>query len=234
MKQLDVKTLFISDVHLGSKGSKADELLELFKSIKFQQLVLVGDFIDGWILKRRHWWKQSHTDVIRKVLKYSKKKRVIYISGNHDDFLREIDTGEWGNIQIKHEWIYNNIFVVHGDLYDGVVKYKWLGKLGSVGYELSIGFDLIMRKFGIKKSLSTVLKTRVKDAIKYLNKFESQLVYQAKKRGCDTVICGHIHTPKDTDYGDIRYMNCGDWMQNSSFIVEHHDGRLEMYEHYER
>lgn len=232
--KMNVKTLFISDVHLGSKGSQAETLLKLFKEIKFEQLIIVGDFIDGWILKRRHWWSQKHTDVIRKVLKYSKNKKVVYISGNHDDFLREIDTGEWGNIQIKHEWIYDGIFITHGDLYDGIVKYKWLGKLGSVGYELSIGFDLMMRKMGFKKSLSNILKTKIKDAIKYINNFETQLVCEARKKDCSTVICGHIHTPKDEDYGDVRYMNCGDWMQNCSFIVEHHDGRLELYENYER
>jgi UDP-2,3-diacylglucosamine pyrophosphatase LpxH len=227
--KIKVDALLISDVHLGSKGSSSRELLQVLKKYEPKELIIVGDFIDGWLLKRRHYWNQDFTNIIKKILSYNKKKvKVTYITGNHDDFLRSympLFLGE--NIVIKNEVVWNDYFITHGDLYDGIVQMKWLGKLGSFGYELAIGIDRVLKKLGYKKSLSKFLKKRVKDAIKFITNFEDQLVYQAKKRNCKGVICGHIHTPEDKIINDIHYLNCGDWIENNSYII-YNNGTFEL------
>lgn len=218
---MKIDTLFISDVHLGSKGTNTDLLLETLKKYEPKELIIVGDFIDGWLLKKRHYWTQDFTNIVRKILSYSKGgTKVTYITGNHDDFLRNytpINLGE--NITITNEIIWNQYFITHGDLYDGIVQMKWLGKLGSFGYELAIGIDMLMKRMGYKKSLSKFLKKKVKDAVKFITNFEDQVVYQAKKRNCKGVICGHIHTPENKIIDGIHYLNCGDWIENNSYIV---------------
>lgn len=216
-----VEALFISDTHLGSKGSNSKELLKTLKKYNPNYIFIVGDFIDGWLLKRRHYWKQEYTNVIRKLLSYSKKRtKIIYITGNHDDFLRNYTPLKLGkNIEIVDEFIWNNYFITHGDLYDGVVSLKWLGVLGSIGYEIAIAIDRFMKKLGYQKSLSKWLKYRVKNAVKFITSFESQLIYQAKKKGCNGVICGHIHTPENKIIDNIHYLNTGDWIENNSYIV---------------
>jgi len=218
---MKVDALFISDVHLGSKGCNADLLLKTLKIYEPKELIIVGDFIDGWLLKKRHFWTQDFTNVVRKILSYTKKGiKVTYVTGNHDDFLRQyipLYLGE--NIEVTNELIWNDYFITHGDLYDGIVQMKWLGKLGSFGYELAISIDRLIKKLGYKKSLSKFLKKKVKDAVKFITNFEEQLVYQAKKRKCKGVICGHIHTPEDKMIGGIHYLNCGDWIENNSFII---------------
>ena len=226
---MKVEALFISDVHLGSKGSKASELLGILKKYEPEYLFIVGDFIDGWLLKKRHYWTQDFTNLIRKVLSYSKKgTQVIYITGNHDDFLRNYSPISLGiNIKIVNEYVWNEYYITHGDLYDGIVSMKWLGILGSIGYEIAIGIDHFLKKLGHKKSLSKYLKKKVKNAIKFITDFESQLVYQAKERGCKGVIAGHIHTPADKIIKDIHYLNCGDWIENNSYIV-YNDGKFEL------
>lgn len=218
---MKIEALFISDVHLGSRGSNAIQLTDMLKQYDPEYLFIVGDFIDGWLLKKRHYWNQDFSDVIRKVLSYSKKgTKVIYITGNHDDFLRQyapLDLGD--NIQIVNEYKWNNYFITHGDVYDGIVNLKWLGVLGSVGYEIAIKVDRTMKKFGYKKSISKWAKDKVKNAVKFITLFEDQLVYQANKRNCDGVICGHIHKPESKMIDGIHYLNCGDWIENNSFIV---------------
>lgn len=215
-----IEALFISDVHLGSKGSQADKVLSLLKEYQPKYLFLVGDIIDGWLLKRRFRWPQSHTNVMRKILSYSKNDvRVIYIPGNHDDFLREYGDLSFGNIEVHNEYIWNNTLITHGDLYDGVVKLKWLGILGSVGYDFAISIDLFLKKLGYKRSLSKFLKSKVKEAVKFITQFEEELCRQAFKHNCETVICGHIHHPDDRMVNGIRYLNCGDWIENNSYIT---------------
>jgi UDP-2,3-diacylglucosamine pyrophosphatase LpxH len=218
---MKVKALFISDVHLGSKGSKASALLEMLKQYEPEYLFIVGDFIDGWLLKKRHYWTQDFTNLIRKILSYSKKgTQVIYITGNHDDFLRNYSPIALGTrIKIVNDYVWKGYYITHGDLYDGIVSMKWLGVLGSVGYEMAIGIDHFLKKLGHKKSLSKYLKNKVKNAIKFITDFENQLVYQAKERGCKGVIAGHIHTPADKIIKDIHYLNCGDWIENNSYII---------------
>ena len=139
---MKVEALFISDVHLGARGVESEKLLEVLKMYNPEHLFLVGDIIDGWLLKKRFYWTQSYTNVIRKILSYSKNgTKVIYITGNHDEFLREFPFLELGNIEIHNEYEYKGTWITHGDLYDGVVKLKWLGILGSIGYDLAISID---------------------------------------------------------------------------------------------
>jgi UDP-2,3-diacylglucosamine pyrophosphatase LpxH len=225
-----VKALFISDVHLGSRGCQADKLLTLLKSYKPEYLFIVGDFIDGWLLKKRHYWTQEYTNVIRKILSYSKKgTKVIYITGNHDEFLRNYAPIKFGkNIHICNEYIWNDYYITHGDLFDGVVQLKWLGIFGSIGYEFAIRIDRILKKIGLKRSLSKWAKQKVKNAIKFITAFESQLIYQAKKRNCKGVVCGHIHTPENKFIEDIHYLNCGDWIENNSYVIVNIDNSWEL------
>ena len=217
---MKIQALFISDVHLGSKGSNAAEVLEVLKQYQPAYLFLVGDIIDGWLLKRKFRWPQSHTNVLRKILSYSKNgTQVFYIPGNHDEFLRDYLEFTFGNITIQDEVVFNNTYITHGDLYDGVVKLKWLGVLGSVGYDLAISIDRRLKKWGYKRSLSKFLKDKVKEAVKFITSYEEELCRQATKHGCKTVISGHIHHPEDKMMGDVRYLNCGDWIENNSYII---------------
>jgi len=217
---MKIDALFISDVHLGSKGSNADDVLNVLKKYQPKYLFLVGDIIDGWLLKRKFRWPQSHTNVLRKIMSYSKNgTKVIYIPGNHDQFLREYGEFSFGNIEIHNEYVWRNTFITHGDLYDGVVKLKWLGILGSVGYDAAISIDRFLKKMGMKRSLSKFLKSKVKEAVKFITQYELELIRQAKKHGCNVVISGHIHHPEDRMVDGVRYLNCGDWIENNSYII---------------
>lgn len=184
---MKVDAIFISDVHLGPRGVNPEGVIEVLKKYEPKYLFLVGDIIDGWLLKKRFYWKQSYTNVIRKILSYSKNgTEVIYVSGNHDDFLREYEDIDFGNIKVVKEYILDDkIFITHGDLYDGVVKWKWLGVIGSIGYDFTIYVDRKLKSLGMKFSLSKYLKDSVKEAVQFMTSFEKQLAYQAKK---ETVI----------------------------------------------
>ncbi len=217
---MKIQALFISDVHLGSKGSNANEVLSVLKLYQPEYLFLVGDIIDGWLLKRKFRWPQSHTNVLRKILSYSKNgTKVIYIPGNHDEFMRDYLELSFGNIEVHDEYIFKNTYITHGDLYDGVVKLKWLGILGSIGYDLAISIDRRLKSWGYKRSLSKYLKDKVKEAVKFMTSFEQEIVRQGIKHGCNTVMCGHIHHPDDKVIDGIRYLNCGDWIENNSYII---------------
>jgi len=215
-----IEALFISDVHLGTRGSNSQQVLDVLKKYQPDTLFLVGDIIDGWMLKRKFRWSQTQTNVIRKILSYSKNgTKVVYIPGNHDEFLRQYLDMSFGNIEIHDEYIYNDTYITHGDLYDGVVKLKWLGVLGSIGYDLAIAIDRRLKKWGYKRSLSKFLKDKVKEAVKFITSFEEEIVRQGIKHNCSTVICGHIHHPEDKDINGVRYLNCGDWIENNSYII---------------
>jgi UDP-2,3-diacylglucosamine pyrophosphatase LpxH len=225
----DIKALFISDIHLGSKGSNTKELLSVLKTYSPEYLFIVGDFIDGWLLQKRHYWTQDNTNIIQKILKLSKKgTKIVYITGNHDEFLREYEHLDFGNIHVTDEYIYENMFVVHGDKYDGVVKLHWLGKLGAKGYEIAITVDRFFKKLGFKWSFSKFVKDKVKEAVKFVTRFEEELITQAYKKNCTGVICGHVHKPEDKTINDVRYMNCGDWIENNSYIIQHTTGEFEL------
>lgn len=226
---MEVKALFISDVHLGSRGCNANKLLEILNTYKPEEIFIIGDFLDGWLLKKRWYWKSLFTKIIRKLILLSTRgTKITYVTGNHDDFLRTFTPMQLNpNIKIVDECEWRGYFITHGDLYDGVVKLRWLGYIGGLGYELAIIIDRFIKKLGYKKSFSKWLKVTVKDAVKFITDFEQQVSYQAKERNCIGVICGHIHTPIDkiVRVGDvpIRYLNCGDWIENNSFIIFNKD-----------
>lgn len=227
-------TVFISDIHLGSRGCNYNEVLYLLRNNNPSRLVIVGDFIDGWLLKKRMYWKQQYTDIINRIIELSNSgTEVIYITGNHDDFLRDYTSIspvlEFGNIKITDSYILDgHIFVTHGDMYDGIVKLKWLGYLGSIGYETAIRFDRFAKRLGYKFSLSKYLKNNVKEAVSFITDFENQIIYQAKKRNCDTVIAGHIHTPGIKNKNGITYLNCGDFIENNSYITMNSNGKFKL------
>jgi UDP-2,3-diacylglucosamine pyrophosphatase LpxH len=218
---MKIEALFISDIHLGSRGCNSSKLLEILKKYEPEYLFIVGDFIDGWLLKSRHYWTQEYTNIIKKILSYSKKgTKVVYITGNHDEFLRDYSDIKFDeNILICDEYIWKHYFIVHGDLYDGVMNMKWLAHLGSIGYEIAIVVDRFIKKLGYKKSISKWLKDNVKEAVKFITVFEDEIVHQAIKRNCIGVICGHIHKPENKQVHNIHYLNCGDFIENNSYII---------------
>ena len=214
-----MKTLVISDVHIGSKGCQAEKVLDLLKDESYERYILVGDIIDGWLFKKYKKFSYDHTKVIRRLLKLSKDREIIWIAGNHDEFLRKYLPLELGNIKVVDEWTEYGTWFCHGDKFDGIVQLRWLGMLGSVGYDLAISLDMLLKKLGLKRSLSKFLKDNVKAAISFMVDFENEMVRQAKKRNCDTVVCGHIHTPADKIINGVRYLNTGDWVENCSYII---------------
>jgi UDP-2,3-diacylglucosamine pyrophosphatase LpxH len=217
------KTLIISDLHIGSKGCQTEKILSLLKDETYDRYILVGDIIDGWLFKKYKKFSSSHTKVIRRFLKLSKTKKIIWISGNHDEFLRKYTPLSIGKIKVVDEYIENGIWFCHGDKYDGIVKMRWLGLLGSIGYDLAILIDRhLIKRFRRKDnntSLSKFLKDNVKKAVVFMTDFENEMVRQAKKRNCHTVVCGHVHSPSDKEIDGIRFLNSGDWVENSSFIT---------------
>ena len=222
-----MKTLIISDLHIGSKGCKTEEILELLKDESFERYILVGDIIDGWLFKKYKKFSYQHARVIRRLLKLSKHKEIIWISGNHDEFLRKYTPIEIGNIKVVDEFIEDGIWYCHGDKYDGIVKMRWLGMLGSIGYDLAIVIDRFLKRFNKKTSLSKFLKDNVKAAVSFLVDFENEMVRQAKKRKCHTVVCGHIHTPNFKIIDGVYYINCGDWVENCTHVIlENNDFEL--------
>jgi UDP-2,3-diacylglucosamine pyrophosphatase LpxH len=217
-----MKTLVISDLHIGSKGCQTEAILKLLEK-KYDRYILVGDIIDGWLFKKYKKFTYEHTKVIRRLLKLSKDAEIIWIAGNHDEFLRKYLGTEIGNIQIVDEWVENGVWFCHGDRYDGVVKLRWLGVLGSIGYDLAIVLDRLLKRTGYNFSLSKYLKNNVKAAISFVVDFENEMIRQAKKRNCDVVVCGHIHNPEDKKIDGVRYLNTGDWVENCSYIeYEYH------------
>jgi len=237
------KTIFISDVHLGTKDCKADYLDNFLKNNSCETLYLVGDIIDAWkIQQNKMKWKQSHTDVIRRILKLAKKgTQVIYVAGNHDEFLRPMIpyAANFGNVQICNQITHTGIdgkkyLVVHGDLFDGITRLApWISFLGDRAYDIILNinsrFNWMRHRLGFGYwSLSKWLKHRVKKAIDFIFMFEKTITAYAKKRGFDGVICGHIHHAEIKTIDDIIYMNDGDWVESLTSLVEHHDGTWEI------
>jgi len=240
LKPNHFKTIVISDVHLGTKASKAKELVRFLKSNSCDKLILNGDIIDGWRLKKNGKWKKKHTRFFKALIKMMNKfnTEVIYIRGNHDDFLDNMMPLTIGNLSIRKDYIHRSngksFYVVHGDVFDTVTtNLKWLAKLGDIGYTFLLWFNKIYNNRRVKKglpyySLSQEIKQRVKSAVSYISSFEKELVQLAKSRNCQGVICGHIHHPDITQYNDISYMNSGDWVESLTALVEHFDGRWEI------
>lgn len=234
------RSIFISDIHLGSKASSANILLDFLKENDSDYLYLVGDIIDIWNLKRNWYWPQEHNDVIQKLLRKSRKKtNVVYILGNHDEFIRDFTPISFGDIKIVKEAIHISLtgqkyLVIHGDDFDVITKYaKWLAVLGDIGYNflvwLNRHFNFLRRKLGFGYwSLSAFVKRKVKKAANFIDDYEVNLAKEVKKLGMDGIISGHIHHAEIKEIDGIMYMNDGDWCESNTAIVEHHDGRFEI------
>ncbi len=236
------RTIFISDIHLGSKHSKADFLLNFLKYNTANTYYLIGDIIDGWQIKQNKWkWKKSHTDVVRKLLKISKDSRVVYVVGNHDEFLRPfLSHGiSFGKIEFVNKTDHIGIngkryLVIHGDMFDGISKLSpWLCYLGDKAYDLLLDlntyYNFIRHKLGFGYwSFSKVLKKKVKGAVDFVFNFENNIVDYCKRKFYDGVICGHTHFPVIKCIEGIDYINSGDFQESCTAIVEHFDGTFEI------
>ena len=234
-----MRTAWISDVHLGTRGSNAGALLGFLREYEFETLYVVGDLIDIWQLRRGIYWPQQHNDVVQKILRKSRKgTRVVYIPGNHDDMLAKF-YGAYGNITVQKHAIHRladgrRMLIIHGHELDTVVQnVKWLAFAGDVGYQFLLSLNplvnFVRRRFGLGYwSLSAYAKQRVKDAVSFIGRFEEEIVHYAKKFSVDAVLCGHIHSAAVRQFGGVTYYNCGDWVESCSGLVEGEDGVVEM------
>ena len=236
------KSIFVSDIHLGTKFSKAENFLDFMKESESENLYLVGDIIDGWALKRKFRWKQSHSDVIQKILRKARKgTNVYFITGNHDEFIRPfipLFLGE--NLKISNQEEYRSIdnkkyYITHGDFFDSVtMTKKWLAVVGDYGYEFLLHLNHFLqffrRLFRVKRywSLSKYVKDNVKKSISFITDYEQVLANHAKHKGYDGVICGHIHKAEIRTVDGIEYKNSGDWVESCTALVETLDGKWEI------
>lgn len=234
------RTVFISDLHLGTAGCQATALLEFLRYATCDTLFLVGDIVDGWQLRKRWYWPQSHNDVVQKLLRKARKGcRVVYVPGNHDEFARQFIGHRFGDIAVLQEAVHvtadgRQMWIIHGDDFDGVIQCaKWLAYLGDTLYEFSLRMNRHLNKMrawlGLPYwSLSAYLKLKVKKALNYVTDFEVAVAKEAKKRGHQAVLCGHIHRAEMRTIDGILYCNDGDWVESRTALVEHFDGRLEL------
>lgn len=237
---LQVRTAILSDVHLGTPHCRAIEATHFLKHIRCERLILNGDIIDGWRLRRDGRWTKDHTRFARRILTLVQKKgtEVIYLRGNHDDFLGRLLPMQFDRLRLAEDFSFDTprgrYLVLHGDVFDSVVKNMvFLAHLGDVGYALLLRLNRLYNRLRALRgkeyfSLSKAIKARVKQAVSFIGKFEEQVAALARERGCAGVICGHIHTPADKMIGDIHYLNSGDWVESLTAIVEHLDGRFEV------
>ncbi|MFZ1091603.1 MAG: UDP-2,3-diacylglucosamine diphosphatase [Xanthobacteraceae bacterium] len=235
-----VRTLFLSDIHLGSKGCQADQLLDFLRYYDANIIYLVGDIVDGWQLKSGWYWPQSHNDVVQKLLRKARKgARMIYIPGNHDEFLRDYYGTHFGGIEVVEDAIHvaadgTPYLVIHGDMFDIVIRHaRWLALLGDKAYDFAIWintyFNALRRALGFTYwSLSQWAKLKVKNAVNFIGAFESALAGEARRRGVKGVICGHIHHAVVRRQGSFSYINCGDWIESCTAVIEHFDGSFEL------
>jgi UDP-2,3-diacylglucosamine pyrophosphatase LpxH len=234
------RTIWLSDIHLGTSGCQADYLLDFLRHNDSEYLYLVGDIIDGWQLKKGWYWPQAHNDVVQKVLRKARKgTQVVYIPGNHDEGARQFCDFAFGDIQVRGEAFHTTLsgkrlWVVHGDLFDGVIQHaKWLAYLGDTAYTailvLNRWFNRIRSRFGFQYwSLSQYLKHQVKNAVNFISSFEQVMIDEARRRGCDGVVCGHIHKAEMREVDGLTYCNDGDWVESLSALVETHEGELQL------
>jgi len=234
------RTIWISDIHLGTRGCKADDLLDFLKNTESDTLYLVGDIVDGWRLKRSWYWPQAHNDVVQKVLRKARKgTRVIFVPGNHDEFARDYHGLLFGDIEVATTFMHETadgrrLLVLHGDAFDGVVKHaKWLAHLGDGAYTLALSlnhwFNVIRRSMGFPYwSLSAYLKHKVKNAVQYIANFEETMADEARRNDADGVVCGHIHHAEMRELDGILYCNDGDWVESCTALVEDFDGTLDI------
>ncbi len=240
MKKLRVKTVILSDIHLGTPDSKATEVNHFLRHVRCEKLILNGDIIDGWQLKRNGQWTKAHTRFIRIVLKMLEKRdtQIVYLRGNHDDILAKFLPLDFENLQIVEEYVHEShgkrYLVLHGDVFDTVTKnFVFLAHLGDWGYRFLLRLNRAYNAWrawrGLEYwSLSQAIKAKVKSAVSHISNFEDHIAELALARGCQGVMCGHIHTPADKQLGAVHYLNSGDWVESLTAVVEHWDGRFEL------
>ena len=234
------RTVFISDIHLGMRNAQASALLDFLRHADADTIYLVGDIVDFWKVRRGPHWPQSHNDVLQKLLRKSRKgTRIVFIPGNHDDCLRDYCGMSFGGIEIRRDCLHEaandrRYLVLHGDEFDVVVRYaRWLAFLGDRGYDVALALNVPLnfarRLFGLGHwSLANFLKLKVKSAVNFIGEYEEALSFEARRRGADGLICGHIHHANDRDIDGIHYLNCGDWVESCTAIGERADGSFEI------
>ena len=234
------RSIFISDIHLGTRGCNAEALLDFLDHVDCDHLYLVGDIIDGWRMKKRFYWPERHSAIIRRVMKRAKHgTNVVYIPGNHDEEFRAFSGLDFGGVKIRRQAIHQTadgrrLLVLHGDEFDAVVMaHRWLAFLGDAAYDALIQLNIVVN--GVRRalrlpywSLAKYAKRKVKNAVELISRFEEAVAHRAQQLGADGVVCGHIHTAEIRQIGDIIYYNDGDWMESSTGLVEHVDGTMEI------
>ncbi len=234
------RTVFISDVHLGTKGCQSGLLLDFLRHVEADTIYLVGDIVDAWRLKSSWYWPQEHNDVVQKLLRQVRKHvRIVYIPGNHDEFLKDYLGTHFGGVEVAANAVHEaadgrRYLVVHGDDFDVVVRHaRWLAYLGDWAYETALRLNayvnIVRRRLGLTYwSLSQWAKLKVKNAVGFIGDYEAALVGEAKRHGVDGIICGHIHHAAIHDGLGIRYMNCGDWVESCTALAETYEGAFEL------
>lgn len=234
------RTVWISDVHLGTRGCNADMLIDFLDHVDSDTMYLVGDIVDGWQLKKRFYWPAAHNDVIWRLMKRARRgTRMIYIPGNHDEMFRQFAGLDFGGIKIRRKAIHETadgrrLLVLHGDEFDAItLSHRWLAHVGDAAYTalmtLNRAVSAVRRKFGMPYwSLSKHAKAKVKNAVAFISRFEEIVAEAAGSRGVDGVVCGHIHTAEMRDIAGVAYYNDGDWVEGCNALVEHFDGTMEI------
>lgn len=234
------RTIWISDIHLGTRACNAEALLDFLRHTDSDTLYLVGDIVDGWRLKKGWFWPQLHNDVVQKLLRKARKgTHIVYLPGNHDEVVRPFIGNRFGTISIADEAVHQTadgrrFLVIHGDRFDAIVKYAgWLAHVGDRVYalllSLNTGLNILRRRMGFSYwSLSAYLKHRTKKAVEFISRYEATLAEEARRRSVDGVICGHIHTAEMKDMNGVAYANTGDWVESCTALVEHESGALEI------
>ena len=237
---LRVRTVIISDVHLGTRDSKAAEVSHFLRHVRCEKLILNGDIIDGWQLTHGGHWTHAHTRVIRTILKMLEKRRteIIYVRGNHDDILGRFLPFEFEGLRVVEDYVHEGVLgrylVLHGDVFDTVTnKIAWLSHLGDFGYNMLLRINRAYNRWRAWRgqeywSLSQAIKARIKSAVNYISKFETRVAEFARARGCVGVMCGHIHTPADRMIDGVHYLNSGDWVESLTALIEHMDGTYQL------
>jgi UDP-2,3-diacylglucosamine pyrophosphatase LpxH len=234
------RTIWISDVHLGTRGCNAAMLIDFLDSTDSDTMYLVGDIIDGWRMKRKFYWPATHNDIVWRIMKRAKRgTRVIYIPGNHDEMFRQFTGMNFGGVEIRRKAVHltadgRKLLVLHGDEFDAIMlAHRWLAVVGDLAYEWLMRCNHLVNKVRawLGKpywSLSKTAKHKVKNAVEFISRFETVVAHEAGMRGVDGVVCGHIHNAEAREIGGIAYYNDGDWVEGCTALVEHHDGRMEI------
>ncbi|MEO6388233.1 MAG: UDP-2,3-diacylglucosamine diphosphatase [Croceibacterium sp.] len=234
------RTIWISDIHLGTKGCNAEALIDFLDSTDSETMYLVGDIVDGWRLKKKFYWPATHNDIVWRILKRAKRgTRIVYIPGNHDEMFRQFSGLNFGGVEIRRAAFHQTadgrrLMVIHGDEFDGVMlAHRWLAVIGDALYLVLMGLSrwvtVVRQRFGLPYwSLSKIAKHKVKNAVEFIYRYEEVVARAAAARKVDGVVCGHIHTAEMREFDGVEYYNDGDWVEGCTALVEHFDGRMEI------